>query len=96
MADHDIRVLDESQVRAAHTLFRGSLHTAPAPDDKWEQVKDSYVPGRTFGAFQDDELVGTAQSWSSGLAVPGGAEVPLATVSRVGVRADWTRRGVLS
>ncbi|PRY37454.1 GNAT family N-acetyltransferase [Umezawaea tangerina] len=96
MADHDIRVLDETQVRAAHTLFRGSLHTAPAPDEKWEQVKGTYEPGRTLGAFQDDELVGTAQSWAAGrLAVPGG-DVPLAAVSRVGVRTDWTRRGVLS
>ncbi len=96
MADHDIRVLDESNVRAAHALFRGSLHTAPVTDEKWEKVKDSYVPGRTFGAFQDDDMVGTAQSWAALLAVPGGAEVPASTVSRVGVRADWTRRGVLS
>jgi predicted acetyltransferase len=96
VADHDIRVLDESDFRAAHTLFRGALHTGPATDEKWELVKDSYAPGRAFGAFQDEEMVGTAQSWSARLAVPGGAEVPLATVSRVGVRADWTRRGVLS
>ena len=95
MADHDIRVLDESNVRTAHTLFRGALHSGPAPDEKWEQVKETYAPGRTFGAFQDEEMVGTAQSWSARLAVPGG-EVPVATVSRVGVRADWTRRGVLS
>jgi predicted acetyltransferase len=96
VADHEIRVLDESNVRVAHALFRGALHSAPAPDDKWELVKDSYTPGRTFGAFQGEEMVGTAQSWSALLAVPGGGELPAATVSRVGVRADWTRRGVLS
>lgn len=96
MTDHDIRVLDESNVRTAHTLFRGALHSGPAPDDKWELVKDSYDPGRAFGAFQGDEMVGTAQSWAIRLAVPGGAELAGAAVSRVGVRADWTRRGVLS
>ena len=96
MADHDIRVLDESNYRAAHSLFRGALHSAPASDERWEHVKSSYDPGRAFGAFQGDEMVGTAQSWPAVLAVPGGAEVPTSAVSRVGVRADWTRRGVLS
>ncbi|MCS7480971.1 GNAT family N-acetyltransferase [Umezawaea endophytica] len=96
MADHEIRVLDESNFRAAHTLFRGALHSGPATDERWEQIKASYDPGRAFGAFQGDEMVGTAQSWPALLAVPGGAEVPAAAVSRVGVRADWTRRGVLS
>ena len=96
MADHDIRVLDESNVREAHTLFRNALHVGPAPDEMWERVKDSYVPGRAFGAFHGDELVGTTKSWASSMAVPGGAEIPMAAVSRIGVRADWTRRGVLS
>jgi predicted acetyltransferase len=96
VADHDIRVLDASQTRTAHTLFRGTLHYSAAPDDRWKTVADSYVPGRTFGAFDGERMVGTAQSWACGLAVPGGAEVSSAAVSRVGVRADWTRRGVLS
>jgi predicted acetyltransferase len=96
VADHDIRVLDESNFRAAHSLFRGALHSAPATDERWEHVKCSYDPGRAFGAFQGDEMVGTAQSWPAVLAVPGGAQVSTSAVSRVGVRADWTRRGVLS
>jgi predicted acetyltransferase len=96
VADHDIRVLDESNVRTAHTLFRGTLHSGPATDEKWEVAKGTYDPGRAFGAFQDEEMVGTAMSWSARLAVPGGGEVPAATVSRVGVRPDWTRRGVLT
>ena len=96
MADHDVRVLDSSQARAAHTLFRGTLHYAPAPDDKWKIAEDSYVPGRAFGAFDGEELIGTAQSWAARLGVPGGADVSMAAVSRVGVRIDWTRRGVLS
>ncbi|MFI9812213.1 GNAT family N-acetyltransferase [Saccharothrix variisporea] len=97
MTDLDIRVLDdEAQRRAAHSLFRGTLHHAPAPDELWEVVKGTYEPGRAFGAYSGDDLVGTVQSFPSALAVPGGAVVPMAAVSRVGVRADWTRRGVLS
>ncbi|WP_158842293.1 GNAT family N-acetyltransferase [Saccharothrix deserti] len=96
MTDHDIRVLDDSQYRAAHALFRGTLHRAPTPDDQWKYVQESYEPGRALGAFADGEMIGTVQSFPSTMAVPGGAVVPHAAVSRVGVRADWTRRGVLS
>ncbi|MEJ2854405.1 MULTISPECIES: GNAT family N-acetyltransferase [unclassified Saccharothrix] len=97
MTDLDIRVLDdEVQHRAAHSLFRSTLHHGPAPDEQWEVVKGTYEPGRTFGAYSGADLVGTVQSFPSALAVPGGAVVPMAAVSRVGVRADWTRRGVLS
>ncbi|MFD7656372.1 GNAT family N-acetyltransferase [Actinosynnema sp. NPDC059797] len=96
MTDHDIRVLDDSQYRAAHTLFRGTLHYPPADDDGWKFARGSYESGRAFGAFADDELIGTVQAFSSQMALPGGAVVPHAAVSRVGVRADWTRRGVLS
>lgn len=96
VTDLDVRVLDDSRYRAAHTLFRGSLHYAPLPDEEWKVVQQSYEPGRTLGAFADGELVGTAQSFGSRLAVPGGGVVPHAAVSRIGVRADWTRRGVLT
>lgn len=96
MTDYDIRVLDDSQFRTAHTLFRGTLHHPPAPDDRWPAVRETFEPGRSLGAFADGEMIGTVQSFSSRLAVPGGAVVPHAAVSRVGVRADWTRRGVLT
>jgi len=41
-------------------------------------------------------LVGTVTSYPSRTAVPGGATLPLAAVTRVGVRADRTRRGLLT
>ncbi|WP_461118869.1 GNAT family N-acetyltransferase [Saccharothrix stipae] len=96
MTDHDVRVLDDSQYRTAHSLFRGTLHHTPAPDDQWKFAQESYQPGRALGAFADGEMIGTVQSFPSRLAVPGGAVLPHGAVSRVGVRADWTRRGVLS
>ncbi|MEU4766723.1 GNAT family N-acetyltransferase [Actinosynnema sp. NPDC023794] len=96
MTDYDIRLLDDSEYRTAHTLFRGTLHHGAAPDDQWKFAQETYDEGRVFGAFGDGEMIGTLQSFPSRLAVPGGAVVPHAAVSRVGVRADWTRRGVLS
>lgn len=96
VSDYDIRVLEPADYRAAHTLFRGALHVAPGKDELWPSVERTYEPGRVFGAFRDDALVGTAMSFEGGLVVPGGAVVPMAMVSRVGVRADHTRRGVLT
>jgi predicted acetyltransferase len=96
VTDTRVRPLEESEYRAAHTLFRGTLHSPPAPDEQWRHAGATYQAGRAHGAFADDTLVGTAMSFGSRLAVPGGAELPMAAVSRVGVRADWTRRGILT
>ena len=92
----DIRVLDESEHRLAHTLFRASMHQGPADDARWEQVRSTFVPGRTLGAFEGRRLVGNTFSFPMPMVVPGGAAVPMAAVTRVGVRADRTRRGVLT
>lgn len=95
-SDYDIRVLEPDEYRAANDVFSGSLHHAPLPDDRWELAKGTFEPGRTFGAFHGDAIIGCASSWASRLAVPGGAVLPMAMVSKVGVRADHTRRGVLT
>ncbi|SFQ96782.1 Predicted acetyltransferase [Lentzea waywayandensis] len=93
----EIRVLtDEAQYRAHSTLFRRAMHWGPPTDEQWPIVLPSYEPGRVLAAFEGDEMVGTTQSFGSSMVVPGGAVVPHAAVSRVGVRADYTRRGVVS
>ncbi|GAA4034607.1 GNAT family N-acetyltransferase [Allokutzneria multivorans] len=96
MSDYQIRLLEESETRAAHTVFLGSMHNAPASDESWELGSRGYPTQRCFGAFRAGRIVGSAQSFPSTMAVPGGAVLPLAAVSRVGVRADHTRRGVLT
>ncbi|PRX45051.1 putative acetyltransferase [Prauserella shujinwangii] len=95
MSDHEIRVLADEEHRAANTLFRAAMHAPKAGAEDWALEARGYQPGRTLGAF-DEELIGTAQSIDSDLTVPGGGTVPLAAVTRVGVRADRVRRGVLS
>jgi predicted acetyltransferase len=92
----DVRVLDESEQRRAHTLFRAALHQPPAKDEVWERRKKLFAPGRTLGAFDGRNLLGSTYSSPMPLVVPGGVAVPMAAVTMVGVRADRTRRGVLT
>lgn len=72
------------------------MHQKPVDDAGWEFARGTYPPGRTFGGSVGGRLVGTTMSLPMPLVVPGGAEVPTAAVTRVGVRADHTRRGVLT
>src|SRR6185503_11102145 len=84
------------QFRAHSTVFRRAMH-GPAPsDDSWAVTLPSYEQGRVHAAFDGDEMIGTTQSYGGSLVVPGGAVVPHSAISRVGVRADYTRRGVLT
>ncbi len=94
--DLRVRLLEPDEHRAASTLFRGTLHHPPATDEAWAQRVDSFREGRVLGAYRGDVLVGTAMTTASELAVPGGAVLPMAMVTAVGVRADHTRRGVLT
>jgi predicted acetyltransferase len=95
VTDYVIRVVEPDEYRAADDVFHGALHAKPVSDEHWATVAGSYEPGRTYSAFHGDEQVGTATSWGSEIAVPGGV-LPMAMVSRVGVRTDHTRRGVLT
>lgn len=93
---HTVRFLGPDEFRTASTVFRASLHHKPASDDAWAKRGDAYEEGRVLGAFRGDTMVGTALSYGGRIAVPGGAVVPMAMVTGVGVRADETRRGVLT
>ena len=87
---------DEAQFRAHSTVFRRAMHWSAADDDMWTVIGPSYEPDRALAAFDGDEMIGTTQSFASTMVVPGGAVVPHAAISRVGVRPDYTRRGVVT
>ncbi len=92
----EIRVLDgEDELIAAANLFRTAMIGFPplsnlAPG----QITTLLEPGRTVGAFVDDQLVGTADAVTSGLTLPGGAVVGHAAVTHIGVLPSFTRRGI--
>jgi predicted acetyltransferase len=94
--DIDLRTLGPDDLRAAHTLFAAAIHRPPVDDAHWARTAPSYSPGRTLGVHEAVALVATATSFPSEMAVPGGAALPMAAVTRVGVRADRTRRGLLT
>ncbi|ASU79230.1 GNAT family N-acetyltransferase [Actinopolyspora erythraea] len=96
MTEHDVRPLVESEYRAAHDLFRAALHMPAATDSAWWRMAPPYEFGRVWGDHIDGALAGTAMAFPSSVVLPGGAELPAAAVTAVGVRADRTRRGVLT
>ncbi len=94
----DIRVLDsESDLIAAANVFRTAMIGFPplanlAPG----QITTLLEPGRTIGAFVDDQLAGTADAVTSGLTLPGGSIVGHAAVTHIGVLPSFTRQGLAS
>ena len=92
----EIRVLDgEDELIAAANLFRTAMIGFPplsnlAPG----QITTLLEPGRTVGAFIDDQLVGTADGVTSGLTLPGGVVVGHAAVTHIGVLPSFTRKGI--
>jgi predicted acetyltransferase len=90
------RKLADDELRSAGDLFCQTVHSRPPSDEIWAYSRRSYQSDRTFGAFDGDTLVGTTYSWDSALTVPGGRMLPMAAVTRVGVRTDHTRRGALT
>ncbi|MEV6912916.1 GNAT family N-acetyltransferase [Amycolatopsis sp. NPDC051071] len=95
MSDYSVRLLRADEDRAALDLFRRALHVKETTDEEWPSISASMQPDRAFGAF-DPELIGTVRSFDSEVTLPGEGTVPIGAVSLVGVRADRTRRGVLT
>lgn len=96
MTRHEVRPLSELEFRGANDLFRRALLWQPSSDEEWAGNAALHEPGRVLGAFVDGELAGTTRTMTNVLAVPGGRRLPAGAVTGVGVRADQTRRGVLT
>jgi len=92
----DIRALDDEQdlVAAANVFRAAMIGLPPLPDLRPGQIARLLEPGRTIGAYVDGQLVGTADAAASGLTLPGGAVVPHAAVTHIGVLPEFTRRGI--
>ena len=79
--------------------FFASLAVAfsdPRPDpEEVETDKQVAELDRTFAAFEDDRIVGCAGVYTQRMVAPGGARVPTAGVTMVGVVPTHRRRGIL-
>jgi len=101
LVTYDIRELsDEKELTRALEVFCTSLVGLPVPDGE-PGILEFVEAGRPLGVYLpgpngDLELVGTAGSYTSRLTVPGGAKVPMAAVTDVGVLPTHTRRGLAS
>ncbi|GAA2898501.1 GNAT family N-acetyltransferase [Streptosporangium fragile] len=92
----DVRVLvREDELLTAAAVFRTAMVGLP-PLPPGTDLLQLFEPGRALGAFADGELAGTTDSYSGWLVVPGGARVPHAAVTHVGVLPTHTRRGIVT
>ncbi|WP_412077996.1 GNAT family N-acetyltransferase [Streptomyces xanthophaeus] len=66
------------------------------PPQRRELYRSLTEPERSLGVWDGAECVGSASAFSFRLSVPGGAVVPAAGVTMVGVAPTHRRRGVLS
>jgi predicted acetyltransferase len=76
-------------IRAGETAF--SSVTKDDEVDAWLPVVES---DRSFAAFEADRIVGTSASLTLRMMVPGGAMIPTAAVTMVGVHPTHRRRGI--
>jgi predicted acetyltransferase len=76
-------------VRAAEASF-----SAVAKDDEIEAMLPTIEIDRSFAAVDADRIVATSASITTRMVVPGGARVPTAGVTMVGVQPTHRRRGI--
>ncbi|QFU94588.1 GNAT family N-acetyltransferase [Amycolatopsis sp. YIM 10] len=95
MTDFTVRHPEEHERRPTQNMVARALHYRPFTDEQWAFGEHLLSAERTFGAYEDGLPIGMTSSAAVDLAVPGG-QVPAAAVAWVGVRADRTRRGVVS
>ncbi|MEX0762153.1 MAG: GNAT family N-acetyltransferase [Dehalococcoidia bacterium] len=86
---------DEMELFRA-TVYRGFGGHPSADPEALRQYRERGDISRTLAAFDDDEIVGTANSFLWDMTLPGGDMVPSAAVSAVTVSASHRRRGIFT
>ena len=76
-------------IRSAEASF-----SAIAKDDEIDAMLPTIEIDRSFAALDDGRIVGTSAAITTRMVVPGGARVPTAGVTMVGVQPTHRRRGI--
>jgi predicted acetyltransferase len=91
--DVEIRTITDDEradwVRAAETAF-----SSAAKDDEIEASLPVIEVDRSFAAIDEGRIVGTSAAITFRMMVPGGARIPTAGVTMVGVHPTHRRRGI--
>ncbi len=95
-ARFDVRATSPDEHRAAHDTMRTALLMGPSTDEDWTSARESWEDVVSFTAWDGPRCVGHAGAFRFDTVVPGGARVPTAGVTRVGVLPTATRQGLLS
>jgi predicted acetyltransferase len=91
--DIEIRTIGDDErerwLRAGDAAFSAILK-----DDEIEASLPTIETDRSFAAIDGERFVGTAAAITTRMAVPGGARLPTAAVTMVGVQPTHRRRGI--
>jgi predicted acetyltransferase len=96
MSEFDIRPVAVDERRCAIDAFRAALLSGPVNDEIFEQGTASWDGSDALAAWDGDRCVGVVAAFRFESTIPGGASVPTAGVTRVGVVPTHTRQGVLT
>ena len=96
MSEYDIRPVEVDERRVAVDAFRVALLSGATNDDAFATGQASWDESDSLAAWDDGACVGVVAAFRFDSTVPGGARVPTAGVTRVGVVPTHTRRGLLT
>ncbi|MEV8292404.1 GNAT family N-acetyltransferase [Streptomyces rochei] len=92
----ELRTLRHSEWDTWYATLVRAFGGVPESAEELELYRSLTEPDRSLGVWEGGECVGTTGSFSFRMTVPGGARVPAAGVTMVGVAATHRRRGVLT
>lgn len=96
MSDYDIRRVAVDERRAASDTLRIALLSGAINDEHFAASQASWDESDALAAWDGDHCVAHVAAFRFDSTVPGGARVPTAGVTRVGVLPTHTRRGLLT
>jgi len=92
----EIRCPEQDEYAAAVNVMTTAFLERPDIEKVTAEIRESWVPGRTWVAYDDGRACGTFRSWGTQVTVPGGRTIPAAAVSAVTVLPTHRRRGILT